>query len=944
MFYALFDIRSYRQLEKVAPELLQELIAGIQAEMTGVGTLAATPAPGNFLYSFSSRRSADIERMAAAVFAAHQRLSAAEAELMGFAVLLDIDQTPDVTTVYRAFRNRLLETMKSECLLVGAAGQHSLEHIFVLEPVSSQVAAVIQTTGKSECAAGYPEFSTDPVLLDSLASSLASFFSPAYQPRVIWIPTPRPIEQLNTIRQAAADLLRSSYPDCCCIVRLSDASPFAELLELSPQNPAPTALLDNREPGITPLHVGHAQRFPNCFAEIPRNSALLATLRRLELYLQNAEYCGQPLITALIADPQGRSCGLLEAIVRLLLHHGSGIPVIVGGNHEDMEILKHDWMVSAFPPETIPRTPLPLRYWNATFPGGLAELVSGFDTKTHIALHAIQLVNGSISYSMMQDLLNKLEIPPVVFPEICRTLAGSGLILSETILEPTIPDLSDIHPHPLSPDQRRDISTATAWFLQAAVADGQLAITPQLLAAARNMGDPAMVLDWFIRLSRQLLWSRRLQTARELLCGTNPLMGVAFSREASRRIRSILWVYRVQLALLREDMPEVQRLLDTGAGNLDEKEMPAADRGRILLERARVLQAHSSWDATLKYAKGAILAFQDAHDRWGMAEANTLIAEARLVQGSLPEAIDYLQIALELGSGLPPSLLQLHTVCLQAAALFLHGNYSRSELLATRVAGDAVRSNWHNHELWMLFLLARIRFELGDYPAARSRFEQGRAAARAMEHGSALQMFTLWSARCLSYLTHPQHAAALFQHYEQTPECLLFYGEALLLDGRCRQAREILQQADYEWEASRRTLDLQLPDFSNGFSLAEDIGIGRDNQKPTAAVLLTRVYSAAALLGCGKAEDAVDTLRGLVRSHTITPYDPHAAIYALLYAQALQRETDPIEDPNAVIGRAAKQLQERSTRMDNPKHKIGFLRHNRWSRELLQAAQASKMV
>ncbi|MFW5801972.1 MAG: hypothetical protein ACOCVC_08045, partial [Spirochaeta sp.] len=130
MFYALFEIRSFRQLKNVSPELAEEAAGIIHTELNGIGTATDTPSSGMFLYSFPSRRTADIEKMAAGIYKAFSRLTRLESDLMGFTILLDSSPSQDSTAVFRGFRNVLLAAPQDDIFIIGQAGLHSVEHMF----------------------------------------------------------------------------------------------------------------------------------------------------------------------------------------------------------------------------------------------------------------------------------------------------------------------------------------------------------------------------------------------------------------------------------------------------------------------------------------------------------------------------------------------------------------------------------------------------------------------------------------------------------------------------------------------------------------------------------------------------------------------------------------------------------------------------------------------
>lgn len=949
MFYTLIEIHSFRQLMKVSPEIPAELTRNIRTKMDSAGTPVPHIQTGQFLYRFNSRRTADIEKMAGTVYNCYQLLKHYSSDLMGFSMLVHLDTSGDTVAIARNMRNILLTSSRDEALWVSKDAHHSLEHIYQVAPLEGDIALVENATSSDTDDRGYPQFSIESSILNSLSESLHEYYSRDFIPAARWIRHDNPLDLFATVCEACRTLLKSAFPFCCTLFELRSTSPYLSTLDSSLRTQGQDPLYEKLEPRL--LHqqaqaATHSRATesaaPLVFAEDQLHSLNMRFIPLIEAGMQTAEQHGQPLITVFFAHTleQAVERDILTKLCTLQLQRGSGIPIIISPASPDC--LPAVRYTSCSPTLDSDGSSASQRYWS-TLPGGLKDISAHCDTQSHTALYALQLIQNTLPYQRVMDLLQQIGIPPVILPEVCHRLACLGLLPTETVLQPVIDHIPpDVH-MPLTADQRRNISDQTAFYIQQCIEQKHITMQPELLRAAVRFVSPELAVKWYATVTQQLSWSQRGDELRQVLNEVHSYVGIVRKPELVRRMKAVIWSRRVDLALLQNRPSDIQRLLNHHLRSIDSNRVHPGEKGHVLLARARIHQYKEEWNLALQLAKGAILAYQDAHMREGMAEANTIIGLTRITQGSIWEALDYLQIAADLTAPLGTAWLHTHTALLLATAQFLYGNYSRAlEIIHPRLTDNTNRGE-QRQQLWMLFLRSRIFFELGNYRTAHQSFTLARSIARSHSNSEALRIFTNWATRCFSYMAKPDLAARLLSQYEPTPECQLFLGEALLFQRKYKKAYTVLHKAEQAWQNQSGTFRTP-PIFSHGFSLIEDIAIGRDGSRPPAPLLLTQVLAADALIGCGKADEAIGTLRSIVRGHTITSFDPNAPIYYYIYARALMRENKPSEDPNAIIGKAAKQLQERSTRMDNPKHKIAFLRQNSWSKRLLDTAQSQKMV
>ncbi len=959
MFYALLEVRSYRQLQKINPELAATIDKAIHSHFHGISSECPTQSTGYFLFNFDSRNTADIEKMAAAVYALYLQLKEIQAHLMGFTLLLDTANQNDQISVFRSMRNTMLECVEDNRLWIHNRAATALEYLFTCTPKQGNLILVEEAKQRQQSSDGYPKFSMDKEISRSLKNALGRYFANNYNPAALWVQSRYPLDLFETLCDAGKAVLGADYPDCMLMLEVCGQPPYINNLGIDPHYRGLSDFPEKIAPeylGIqherSGLLSGSETKQPLLFSEMPFFTSLSRLHNTLEFRLQNAEYRGKPLICMLISDePRHQQVKqIFQEAAKILLNGANGIPVIVcpteAGSLSGIDCI-------ACTPLDHPRLAMKSaaqRYWEQESKDGIFELLSHLDYPSLIVLWVLHHLGGHFPYATVSRLMQSLNIPPLMLPEICKQLAFSGLLISETVLRTTSPDMDSHLSEHISPSSRQSIAGSIAHFLQEEINRGDLAITMPLLNLAHDILSAEQRLEWFAEITQQLIWNNRTTEAHELLHSKAAFIGMNLPAHTAERFRWLLWARKTQLLIFQGEFAEAKRMTAAMPGSLDKSSIQPGTKGRVLLEMSRIQYADGDFVSAILHAKNAIMAFQESHNRSGTAEAHSIIALAKLAQGNLVEAIDYLQISSDLVSSRRQSILFTHISSLQAVFLFLYGNYTRCGKIIDELLSAAEATGWIQHALWLHWLQSRIAFELGDYEGARALFQRTRCLARNCGNEMVLASCAAWSTRCITYTGHPVQAARLLAQYEPNPESLLFLGEAQFMAGELTQADQTLHKSLILWQQDKRQ---RPPVYSaslvHGFNLVEDIAFGNgDTGYSTGQMLAQGLRSAVATrLHEAASEDFainLETMRKMVRSRAISQYDPQLPIYAYLYSQALEQQGEDNDDPNAIIGKAAKQLQERSTRIENPQQKIAFLRNNYWSQSLLQAAQASKMI
>jgi hypothetical protein len=947
MFYVLIELRNYRQLQKIAPDTAETADSSIKSLLSPLAE-STEQASGYYLYHFTSRNTADIEKMASAVHSLHKQLQEIHTDLLLYSILLETYETDDALIIFRQMRNFLLEHEQENQFWIGSSAKTAVEYLFQYEHFDDGSTVVIDAAHKQKNDSGFPDFSLDPEIEKTLKRVFRQYFTNVYQPAVHWVQASKPIDLFYTLSNAGKSVLASDFPESMMLLEIDDQAPYINILGIDPHYRPIHQLSEITQPQLCGVLYEKAHEFldkelqyPLAASERPLITAQRRILSIIQYRMQLAEYHGKPLICAIMTkSTQNKTVrNLISAISTLLLERTSGIPVII--SPEEAGSLAGLPCIACTPldHERLSQSAAAIRYWKQEKTGGLYTVLTNLDTQSLIVLYTLDKLEGLFPYIYISALLQELNISPVVLPEICKQLAGAGLIVSETILRCTSSDITTELQNHLPPSQRQTISETAAHHLQRAIENGEIQVSPAILTLATATVPPDRLLDWYADLIQEYLWNNRLKEAHDMLYAGSILPGLRFTERISRRLQWILWAGRLQLAALQIDENTRQQLLASPPAPLNSALVSASDRGRVLLELARTAQQEKVFNRSILHAKNAIMAFQEAHHRKGLATAHTIIARSKLAEGRIREGLHYLQVASTVSGKQKTSIQHIDISSQLAAVYFLNGNYTRAAATAAEYIDLADRSGWESQALRLSSIQARTAFELGLYKTAIHRFNSCRSLARIYENTDAMISSASWAARSIGYQYSPSSALSILYELPENGENLLFTGEALLHMEEYSQAVVFLEQAIAKWEQQ----DQAVSHTDKSFFAIEALAIGQIEKDHCAPLLLAKTLHAFALFKLGNT-DGIELLRTLMRTKALQVHDPQAPIYYSLYSQVLTEQETPEEDPNAIIGRAAKQLQERSAGIENPQQKIAYLHKNFWSRKLMQAAQKGKMV
>ena len=307
------------------------------------------------------------------------------------------------------------------------------------------------------------------------------------------------------------------------------------------------------------------------------------------------------------------------------------------------------------------------------------------------------------------------------------------------------------------------------------------------------------------------------------------------------------------------------------------------------------------------------------------------------------EAVEYLALSQRLCYEAHDATGMLWTLVYLGDSLFLGGRYTQCLTVIEEGLASARGLFRREVELFLLFLRARTRFQVGAYEPCALDLQACLAVADLYSMDAALPVLRAWLGRTLVHGDELVSGTKLLESLRQTREVLLFLAEASLFAEGFENASLYIERAlafppesavpapeGITWQ------DGVTPVEGRSFRLARSGGLLQRS------LLGMRGY----LLGIrGFREEGIRELRELARGQKALDEDPRAAWLNWLYSQVLpEAGSEEVDDKVTVLSKSLKTLQERASRIDGPADRSSFLWRNRWNRMIMEEARERKLV
>jgi tetratricopeptide (TPR) repeat protein len=246
------------------------------------------------------------------------------------------------------------------------------------------------------------------------------------------------------------------------------------------------------------------------------------------------------------------------------------------------------------------------------------------------------------------------------------------------------------------------------------------------------------------------------------------------------------------------------------------------------------------------------------------------------------------------------------------------------------------------------FIKARIHFDLGLYEDAITLLEQCLAFARSYSLQESFAVIKAWIARSYGYCGEYNLAVTILNTLDENCEILYFQAEIFQFQNQSEKAVKLLTKAQH----LKHKLPLFLSEqflWENGFSLLEDRRFDLSENK---GALTHRIKCFKAYCSCfsGNLKQGLNELHTITIREKLPHYEPYAHFYYFLYYLILTKCAVPNDDASeiadnlTVLNLALKHLQERSTTIDEPRHRIHYISKNYWNKLLFHEAKQNKLL
>jgi hypothetical protein len=276
--------------------------------------------------------------------------------------------------------------------------------------------------------------------------------------------------------------------------------------------------------------------------------------------------------------------------------------------------------------------------------------------------------------------------------------------------------------------------------------------------------------------------------------------------------------------------------------------------------------------------------------------------------------------------------------------MFIDGRYTQSLAAIEQGIGRARALYRREIELFLLFLQARIQFQLGAYEECSLSLQSCLCLATLYPMEGSLHVLRAWLGRTLLHQGEIRSGTRLLESLsEQSREVLLFQAEGALFSGSLENASLFIERG------LARPTSFRFPSpegitWHDGFCSIE----GRCFRMSRGDAHLRRTLSGlrAYLQGLrGFAREGIAELHQLTRGEKAMDEDPLVSWFNFLYQRILpETGADEMDDKLTVLSKSLKSLQARSSRIDAPSERSSYLWRNRWNRMIMEDARERKLL
>lgn len=558
---------------------------------------------------------------------------------------------------------------------------------------------------------------------------------------------------------------------------------------------------------------------------------------------------------------------------------------------------------------------------------------SGEEPALEMVLLVLNWATAVLGHELVVAFLKDTTVATVDPARAIEQLVADGEVRDQVTLTVTDPGLAEEISH-RRPLETRRLREELAAFVVLAVEEGRVRTSEALLELLQRLGHVERLPVLYARHVADLLVRGCTEDAQRLLYAEVPSVGLKLVER--RCMENVVQCGRIALALAGGDLREAARN-ETLLGN-------AGDvcewlQGDAALVRARYLIRVGERGQGIELLKQALIRYSELGSQEGVARANIDFGVHLLAMQDMLGAREYFGLGAKDAVAVGSVVERARATLYETVMLFVTGNYSRVLENAVALEEQFRSAGLRQWQLFTSFLSARSEFDLGRYEEAAAQFLLSRNRARLYACAAADELLQRWYARSVAFDGRAHLAVRLLEGLPECRESLFFLGEARQLMGENLAALEVLSRA---LEAPQPAdAPVAAISWQTGFTMLEDRVI-HDFPVLEHQVMALRGY---VLAQSGDTEGGVRELYRLTKEVQTSDLDPYNRYYYFLYGSILP-ENGPLalEDRTTILGRAVRFIQDRTSRIDRYADKADFMRRSLWNQRLLSRASQLNLV
>jgi len=576
--------------------------------------------------------------------------------------------------------------------------------------------------------------------------------------------------------------------------------------------------------------------------------------------------------------------------------------------------------------------------------GAWQERVSGLDLSFQHLLQQEKILlkilyitiisTGILSEELMIGFFIQEGFKEAYLRDKLKYLRMIGFLRETKPLFPSIPRLKSFLSDFFG-TETREIKERLTLFISAKKASNEIEPTTWLYYFFEQNHRFSQALEVLNQLFDRYFTSDNLSRLNQLIYKTDHFKGIELDPQEHDQLDLTLFAAKLRLALfygtretaitlVEEDIPLFQNLI---------REQPML-AGEYFLAIGQVKEA-------TRVLKEALVKNQDIPQCPELVENYILFGLCLFKSGRFQDGLDYLDMALNI---LPPNPeTALFAKYYNAVGAFIIGKYDVANNLLQSGEALAREQGLRYIQSQFLFLLGRLRFELGEYQGAMKDFNLLGQICRIQKWPDFQKLSMSWRGRCQTFLGNGEYAIQELQRIN-SEESLFFQGEAYYLVGDFNNAYDSFFRDEDKKEVPG-FLPVKRIKPLRGSSFLED-HLGGIGEAGSLQYLKERSMWQS-LLGAKKGEwdKSISFFQQALSNEALLDHDLKNSQYLFFFYHILNQLSDrDIIDPITILNKGYKILQERASENQESRIKLSYLRNNYWSQKILEEAKKNRLI